>query len=131
MDRRKLGATGLEVPVIGMGTWKTFNVKGASEEAARVEIVRAALETGANFFDSSPMYGEAERVLGKALQQLEARQACMVATKVWTASDEESERQLAAALGFFGGYVDLYQVHNLVAWEKRLTQLERLKAEGW
>ncbi len=130
MDRRKLGATGLEVPVIGMGTWKTFNVSSPGEEAARVVIVRTALENGANFFDSSPMYGEAERVLGAAVQQLQARQECMVATKVWTASDDASERQLRAALGYFGGYVDLYQVHNLVAWETRLGQLERLKAEG-
>ena len=51
-------------------------------------------------------------------------------TKVWTADDGEAGKQLARALEYFGGTVDVYQVHNLVAWRKRLDQLERLKAEG-
>lgn len=130
MDRRKLGSSDLVVPVIGMGTWKTFNVRGTAEEAERREIVRTAYENGANFFDSSPMYGEAERVLGGAIQELGLRDKVMVATKVWTESDEESETQFQNAFRYFGGYVDFYQVHNLVAWKKRLAQLEEYKAQG-
>jgi len=98
MERRAFGNTALEVPVIGMGTWKTFDVRG-KEADARVRVTDAAFETGATFFDSSPMYGEAEQ-------------------------------QIDHALSCFGGRVDVYQVHNIVAWRKRLEQLQRLKEEG-
>jgi diketogulonate reductase-like aldo/keto reductase len=54
----------------------------------------------------------------------------MVATKVWTSSDREAEEQAARALGWFGGFVDLYQVHNLVSWRQRLSQLERCREQG-
>ena len=66
MERRALGKTGLQVPVVGMGTWQTFDVTG-SAESSRVAIADAAIEHGATFFDSSPMYGQAERVLGRTL----------------------------------------------------------------
>jgi aryl-alcohol dehydrogenase-like predicted oxidoreductase len=110
-----------------MGTWQTFDVRGAAAEQRRA-VVDAAFETGATFFDSSPMYGEAEHVLGRALEG--RRDEAIVATKVWTADDQQAEQQVATALGYFGGRVDIYQVHNLLAWPKRLARLERLKAEG-
>ncbi|HLH60502.1 MAG TPA: aldo/keto reductase [Ktedonobacteraceae bacterium] len=68
MEHRTLGKTGLRVPVVGMGTWRTFDVRGAVAESNARKIVDTALAAGANFFDSSPMYGEGERVLGSALQ---------------------------------------------------------------
>jgi aryl-alcohol dehydrogenase-like predicted oxidoreductase len=117
----------LDVPVIGMGTWKTFDVRGSAAGERRA-VTDAAFETGATLFDSSPMYGEAEHVLGRTLEG--RRDQAIVATKVWTADDREAERQIDRALGFFGGRVDIYQVHNLLAWSKRLAQLERLKARG-
>lgn len=110
-----------------MGTWQTFDVRGPDGDARRA-VVDVAFERGATFFDSSPMYGEAERVLGKALEG--RRDGAIVATKVWTLDDQEAERQVAAALRYFGGHVDVYQVHNLRAIEARLTQLERLKERG-
>jgi aryl-alcohol dehydrogenase-like predicted oxidoreductase len=85
IERRSFGGTGLKVPVIGMGTWNTYDVRGA-EAAARQAVTEAALETGANFFDSSPMYGEAERVLGRTLDG--RRDEAIVATKVWSEDDE-------------------------------------------
>jgi aryl-alcohol dehydrogenase-like predicted oxidoreductase len=127
VERRAFGATGMDVPVIGMGTWQTFDVRGATALKRR-EVVDAAYETAATVFDSSPMYGEAERVLGAALER--RRDQAIVATKLWTADDREAEQQIARALGYFGGRVDIYQVHNLLAWSKRLAQLERLKARG-
>jgi aryl-alcohol dehydrogenase-like predicted oxidoreductase len=130
MDIRQLGKTVLQVPVIGMGTWKTFNVRGVEAEAERQLIVKTAFESDSIFYDTSPMYGEAERVLGAAVLSLGLRDKVQIATKVWTESDEESEQQLTKALEYFGGYVDLYQVHNLVAWQKRLIRLEELKTEG-
>jgi aryl-alcohol dehydrogenase-like predicted oxidoreductase len=129
LERRELGRSGVEVPVVGLGTWQVLDVRGREEEEARHEVVRAALEEGANLFDSSPMYGEAERVLGDALRQ-HGRERAIVATKVWTSNDKEAERQIENSLGFFGGHVELYQVHNLVALERRLDTLHRLKDEG-
>jgi aryl-alcohol dehydrogenase-like predicted oxidoreductase len=128
MERRALGRSGLMVPVIGMGTWKTFDVHGQGDVAARRTVVDAALGAGTDLFDSSPMYGHAEAVLGEALNG--RRAAALVATKVWTPDDAEAERQIQHAFAFYDGRVDLYQVHNLVAWQKRLARLEQLHAEG-
>jgi aryl-alcohol dehydrogenase-like predicted oxidoreductase len=74
------------------------------------------------------MYGEAERVLGAALEG--RRDTALVATKVWASSGAEGRAQAARALGFFGGRVDLYQVHNLLAWREQLALLEELRAAG-
>jgi aryl-alcohol dehydrogenase-like predicted oxidoreductase len=128
MQMRKLGRSGVEVPVVGLGTWQVLDVRGREEEA-RHEVVRVALEEGANLFDSSPMYGQAERVLGDALEK-HGRDRAIVATKVWTSDDREAQRQIERSLGYFGGRVELYQVHNLVAIERRLDALHRLKGEG-
>jgi aryl-alcohol dehydrogenase-like predicted oxidoreductase len=127
MERRPFGNTGMQVPVIGMGTWKTFDVRG-KEVDARVRVTDAAFETGATFFDSSPMYGEAERVLGQTLNG--RRDRAIVATKLWASDEGEAEQQIAGALSWFDGRVDVYQVHNLVAWRKRLERLQRLKETG-
>jgi aryl-alcohol dehydrogenase-like predicted oxidoreductase len=127
MERRRFGNTGLEVPVIGMGTWQTFDVRGPEAEA-RGAVVDAALAGGATLFDSSPMYGAAEEVLGRALHG--RRAAAMIATKVWTSDDREAQMQIDRALTYFGGRVEIYQVHNLVGLSRRLAQLERLKDEG-
>jgi aryl-alcohol dehydrogenase-like predicted oxidoreductase len=129
VERRKLGESGVEVPAIGLGTWQVLDVRGREEEQSRHEVVRVALEEGTNHFDSSPMYGEAERVLGDALRKY-GRDRAIVATKVWTSNDGEAGRQIERSLGYFGGHVELYQVHNLVAVERRLNTLHRLKEEG-
>jgi aryl-alcohol dehydrogenase-like predicted oxidoreductase len=112
---------------VGLGTWQVLDVRGR-EEGSRHEVVRAALEEGANLFDSSPMYGEAERVLGDALQE-HGRERAIVATKVWTSNDGEARRQIERSLSYFADRVELYQVHNLVAVERRLDMLQRLKEE--
>lgn len=74
------------------------------------------------------MYGEAERVLGATLEG--RRAAAVVASKVWTNSTAGGEQQIERALRFFGGRVDLYQIHNLVNWRGHLPVLERLLAGG-
>jgi len=127
MEQRQFGRTGLTVPVVGMGTWQTYDVSGAEVEARR-EVTDAALDAGAAFFDSSPMYGGAERVLGATLQGRRAR--AIVATKIWTTDDREAEEQAAAALRYFDGRIDVYQVHNLAGWARRLVQLERMQGDG-
>jgi aryl-alcohol dehydrogenase-like predicted oxidoreductase len=128
VELRPLGNTCLTVPAVGMGTWRTFDVRGARAEAHRRRIVDAAFRTGATLFDSSPMYGEAERVLGAALSGRRGR--ALVATKVWTDSAAEGRRQIERSLALFGGRVDIYQVHNLVAWRTHLPVLEGLRDAG-
>ena len=128
MEKRALGRSGLTVPVVGMGTWSTFDVKGKAAEANARAVVDRALEAGATFFDSSPMYGESERVLGLALEG--QRDAAIVATKVWTPSVETGREQIRRALDYYGGRVELYQVHNLVNWRGHLDTLEQLRDEG-
>jgi aryl-alcohol dehydrogenase-like predicted oxidoreductase len=128
MEDRELGSSRLRVPVVGMGTWNTFDVRGDREERARRRVVDMALDLGARLFDSSPMYGEAERVLGSALEG--RRDAALVATKVWASDPAQGREQARRALEWFGGRVDLYQVHNLLAWPEQLSMLEGLREEG-
>lgn len=127
MESRKLGRMGLDVPVVGMGTWKTFDVTEPAEVTQRRTVVDAALEGGTALFDSSPMYGAAERVLSAALTGRRTR--ALVATKVWAADDHVAEAQIQQALAYYDGRIDLYQIHNLVAWPQRLVRLERLRDE--
>jgi aryl-alcohol dehydrogenase-like predicted oxidoreductase len=124
MEHRPLA--GLQVPVVGMGTSRTFDVPAVDD--VRQQVTDTALAAGATFVDSSPMYGSAERILGATLGA--RRPAVIVATKVWTADDAEAERQIDASLAFFGGHVEVLQVHNLVAWRTRLDQLEARRDRG-
>jgi aryl-alcohol dehydrogenase-like predicted oxidoreductase len=122
VERRPLGRTGLHVPVIGTGTWRTFDT---SED--RTQLVDTAIAAGITLFDSSPMYGRAERVLADALHG--RRDQVQVATKVWTADADEGRRQAEDALRLYG-HVDIYQVHNLLNWPVQLKLLEELRDSG-
>ncbi len=112
----------MEVPAIGMGTWRTFDTDGD-----RRPLVDAALAAGIDLFDSSPMYGAAETALGRALEG--RREKALVATKIWSESAEEGRRQAELALRIYGT-VDVYQVHNLAAWPEQLAMLEGLRDAG-
>jgi aryl-alcohol dehydrogenase-like predicted oxidoreductase len=127
MERRRFGRTGWEVPVVGLGTWQTFDVDAAQESGAH-EVVEAVWQGGTRFFDSSPMYGRAEGVLGRALGP--RRADALVATKIWTSSMAEARTQFADQLDFYGGRIDLEQVHNLVRWREHLDWLEDERAAG-
>ncbi|MBI5088789.1 MAG: aldo/keto reductase [Actinobacteria bacterium] len=113
------------VPVIGMGTSQTLDTDDL--RLAR-DVVGAALDAGTTLFDSSPMYGKAERVLGTVLAPRRAE--ALVATKVWTDDDAVAERQIADSLSFAGGHIDLLQVHNMVRWPERLRRIEELRDAG-
>lgn len=124
MEHRGFGRTGLSVPVVGLGTWNVFDLPRSREPDAR-SVVDAAFEAGTRLVDSSPMYGRAEGVLGRALEAGGLRDDAIVATKVWTPRVEEGRRQLASQLASFAGRIELEQVHNLVAWREHLDWLER------
>ncbi|HET9674432.1 MAG TPA: aldo/keto reductase [Gaiellaceae bacterium] len=118
MEERRLG------PVVGLGTWRTFD---GDLETARA-VVDAAFSAGVRLFDTSPMYGAAERTLGAAMGH--RRDDAIVATKIWTPDPEQARRQYSDQLAWFGGRVDVEQVHNLVAWEEHLPWLERERDAG-
>ena len=126
MERRRFGRSDWEVPVVGLGTWQTFDV-GPEGEPGAAEVVDTVLETGTRLFDSSPMYGRAEAVLARALG--ERREGALVATKIWTSSAGDARAQLERQLGLYG-HVDLEQIHNLVAWEEHLPWLEDQRDAG-
>jgi aryl-alcohol dehydrogenase-like predicted oxidoreductase len=111
-----------------MGTWQTFDVYGKEEQSARRELVSVALDTTVRLFDSSPMYGEAERILGAALTG--RRDRAIVATKVWSNDVHAGHDQIDRALLYFEGRVDLYQVHNLVRWREFLPVFNMMRRHG-
>ena len=112
------------MPAIGLGTYRVFNVTGDAAEARCEAVVDAALEGGANLFDSSPMYGEAERVLAATLG--DRRDAAIIATKVWARTRAIGEQQIEQALACFER-IDIYQIHNLLAAADHLPFLHHLK----
>jgi aryl-alcohol dehydrogenase-like predicted oxidoreductase len=112
--------------VVGLGTWQTFDVGTEGERVAK-EVVETVWDAGTRLFDSSPMYGRAEAVLGRVLES--RRDEAIVATKIWTSSADRARDQFDAQLGFFGR-VELEQIHNLVAWEEHLPWLEAEREHG-
>jgi aryl-alcohol dehydrogenase-like predicted oxidoreductase len=126
MERRRFGRSGVEVPIIGLGTWQTFDVGPEEEEQARL-VVETVFEAGTRLFDTSPMYGRAEAVLARALGR--QRDDALVATKIWTESADSASAQFEAQLELYGR-VELEQIHNLVAWEQHLPWLEEQRDAG-
>ncbi len=128
METRSLSpkhADAPKVPIVGMGTSRTLDT---DDLVLAREVVSAALDAGTTLFDSSPMYGKAERTLGTALGG--RRSGAVVATKVWTDDDAVAERQIAASLSFYGGHIELLQIHNMVRWPERLRRIEELRDSG-
>ena len=127
MNTRPLGTNGPALPVVGLGTWRVFDLAPDRQPVADA-VVAAARELGIRVFDSSPMYGRAEAVLSAALGG--GREEAFVATKVWTASVAEAQAHFARQLAWFGDRIDLLQVHNLVAWRDHLPWLEAQRDAG-
>lgn len=125
---RPIPATGERLPVIGLGTWLTFDVQ---QPAQRLPVMQAFFAAGGGLIDSSPMYGEAEAVVGWCLQRLGHPQGLFSATKVWTPGVATAAGQMADSLRLWGlERLDLQQVHNLVQWREHLETLKAWKAEG-
>ncbi|HET9577088.1 MAG TPA: aldo/keto reductase [Usitatibacter sp.] len=127
---RAVPSGGEAIPVIGLGTWITFDVGAADSPArrARGDILRAFLDSGGRLVDSSPMYASSEAVIGA---ERPARSALFSATKVWTVGHLAGRRQMEHSLALWRlQRFDLMQVHNLLDWEAHWPTLQAWKAEG-
>src|SRR5687767_7821826 len=129
---RAVAASGERLPVVGLGTWLTFDVGGADTPArrARGEILRAFFEMGGRVVDSSPMYGSAEEVIGAEMARL-PQAPLFSATKVWTVGGIAGRRQMEHSRTLWRvPRLDLMQVHNLLDWETHWPTVKAWKAEG-
>jgi diketogulonate reductase-like aldo/keto reductase len=126
METRSLGPGRAGVPVVGLGTWR--RLEAAAAAGRHRELIDTAVAVGIRLVDTSPMYGAAERLLADALDG--KRDQVVIADKVWTTSPEEGVAQLARAVDWYGGRVDLMQIHNLVASAAHLPMLEAARAQG-
>ncbi|MEM7406309.1 MAG: aldo/keto reductase [Pseudomonadota bacterium] len=127
---KTIPSTGQPLPVVGMGTWITFNVGNDPQTiAARTEVLRTFLEMGGGMVDSSPMYGSAERVLGQCRARIGETPRLFSATKVWTNGHAAGLAQVRASHRLWKlDRFDLFQVHNLLDWEVHLPALLDMKA---
>jgi aryl-alcohol dehydrogenase-like predicted oxidoreductase len=130
--KKKIPSSGESLPVIGMGSWQTFDVgDDAQERANLLEVLQAFFDRGGAVIDSSPMYGSSEQVIGDLLKEVSNKQALFAATKVWTRGGKRGIAQMQRSMRRMGVEVfDLMQIHNLVDWETHLETLKAWKAEG-
>jgi diketogulonate reductase-like aldo/keto reductase len=127
---RAIPSSGEAVPVVGLGTWITFNVgQDAPARQQCAQVMHAFFDAGGRLIDSSPMYGSSQGVVGEGLQRLGASANVFSADKVWTSGDGAAQVETSRRLWGVQRF-DLLQVHNLVAWEKQLALLEAMKREG-
>jgi diketogulonate reductase-like aldo/keto reductase len=129
---RPVPSSGEALPLVGLGSWITFNVgDDPLARAACTQVMRAFFDAGGRMIDSSPMYGSSQPVIGHGLAQLGAAARVFAADKVWTGSGAGGPAQIEASRRFWGvPRFDLLQVHNLLAWEQHLPALLAMKAEG-
>ncbi len=129
---RAIPKTGERLPVIGMGSWLTFDVRGDKVlRDKRLEVLQTFFDSGGAVVDSSPMYGSSEEVIGYCLSRMANQPALFSATKVWTLMQSRGVRQMEASqqLWRVDGF-DLMQIHNLLDWESHLETLVDWKAKG-
>ena len=130
MLTRAIPSTGDKLPVIGMGTWQTFDVR-PKEAAPLEEVMKTFVELGGKVLDSSPMYGKSEEIAGHMIEKFDLRDKLFVATKVWTTGKAEGIEQMEASLKKLRAKpIDLMQVHNLQDVKTHLDTLRGWKKDG-
>lgn len=129
---KKIPSTGEELPVIGMGTWRTFNVGSDPVlRDARTEVLKTFFDNGGGMVDNSPMYGSAREVVGYALKKIGVPKTLFSAEKIWTEDGSQTRAQTTESEKMWGvESFDLMQIHNLLAWKEHLATLRKMKEEG-
>lgn len=130
MITRAIPKTGEPLPVIGLGTWQTFDV-GERERAPLAAVITKFLAAGGRLIDSSPMYGRAEERTGDLLADTGQRGTPFLATKVWTTGLAQGKAEMTRSLQRLRTEkLDLMQVHNLEDWETHLPVMREWKQAG-
>lgn len=129
---KKIPKTGEALAVMGLGTSGTFDVDaGDLGETELYALMQAFFDNGGQLIDSSPMYGNAETVIGKLLKQTRNKGGLFAATKVWTDGKEAGIAQMNASMNKMGvSVMDLMQIHNLRDWRTHLQTLRDWKDQG-
>jgi aryl-alcohol dehydrogenase-like predicted oxidoreductase len=132
MLKRPIPRSGEPLPVVGVGTWQTFDVAPDAPERAEVkQVLRLLVEAGGSVVDSSPMYGRAESVAGDLAAELGLREKLFFATKVWTSGREAGIQQMEESLRLMRSQrIDLMQVHNLLDVSTHARTLREWKSAG-
>jgi len=132
MLERPIPRSSERLPVIGLGTWQTFDVGASPEDRAPLgEVMRLFLAGGGRVVDSSPMYGRAEGMAGDLLTASGPTGRPFLATKVWTPGRAAGEAQMRESMKRLRtDRIDLMQVHNLLDWETHLPVLRAWKEQG-
>ena len=120
------------MPVVGLGSWITFNV--GDDPVARdacANVIRSFAEAGGRMIDSSPMYGSSQDVIGHGLRKTALTGRIFAADKVWISSGREGRQQIEQSQRKWQVHrFDLVQVHNLLNWQEHLPTLLAMKAAG-
>lgn len=129
---RNIPSTGEPLPVVGLGTWIQFDVGSSRTEREQLlKVLRLMIMKGGKVIDSSPMYGNAEKVIGDLTAVLDQPDHFFYATKVWTRGREAGINQMNASMQKMNrSTIDLMQVHNLVDWKTHLQTLREWKTKG-
>ncbi len=129
---KAIPSTGESLPVIGMGSSRTFDVGSDAEVRAQLApVLQTFFDQGGALIDSSPMYGSAEQVIGDLLKQTTNKEALFAATKVWTDGKQAGIEQMQQSMERMGvKQFDLMQIHNLRDWQVHLETLKAWKEEG-
>ena len=132
MLRRPIPASGETIPVVGLGTWRVFDVGGSpSERGPLKDVLKSLVELGGRVVDSSPMYGAAESVVGDLASELAITDKLFLATKVWTSGRDAGVAQLEQSVKRLRAQrLDLIPIHNLLDWRTHLRTLREWKAAG-
>ena len=128
---KAIPSTGEPIPVIGLGTSRTFDVDVQQQQFKLLPVLDVFFANGGALIDSSPMYGAAEETVGKLLDKLERPKSLFSATKVWVNGRRAGIDQMQQSMGLWGvESFDLMQIHNLRDWQLHLETLREWKAEG-
>jgi diketogulonate reductase-like aldo/keto reductase len=132
MARRPIPSSGEPLPVVGCGTYRTFDVgDDANAQARLARVLQTMFDAGGSVIDSSPMYGTSEAVAGAVLSKLDAHSKAFVATKVWTEGRAAGIAQMEQSMRLLQQpRIDLMQVHNLLDWRTQIATLRDWKAQG-
>lgn len=131
MNTRKIPSSGKSIPIVGLGTWQTFDVgESESEREPLKEVLKILVEVGGSVIDSSPMYGNSEKVVGDLTTALQLKPKIFEATKVWTTGKENGIDQMTTSMNLMNAMpMDLMQIHNLVDWKTHIQTLKKWKEE--